>query len=86
MKKLIVVALLMSLNLYTMDCCPQNKPYKKYRDEILQTLDIDQEVYNDLKEIFKPFKRNRTNQPGCFTGLINAISRTITFNKRYLNQ
>lgn len=86
MKKLIVVALLMSLNLYTMDCCHDNKPYKKYRDQILQTLDIDQNEYNDLKEAFKPLKRNRTNFPGCFTGIARAMSRTITFHKRYLNQ
>jgi hypothetical protein len=81
MKKLIVVSLLMSLNLYTMEYFKnEDKPYKKYRNQILQTLDIDQHEYNELKKVIK--KRN----PGCFTGLSHALSTFINFKKQYDNK
>jgi predicted metal-binding transcription factor (methanogenesis marker protein 9) len=85
MKKLIVVTLLMSLNLYTMECCKDDKPYKKYRNQILQTLDIDQDDYNVIKDLLIPQKKYRKRQPSCFTGLSRAVSRALALSRNYIN-
>lgn len=77
MKSLFAVALLVNLNLYTMECFEkENKPshsinqrYTKYYNKLIST---------------KHAKKNK--QPGCFTRVYNEISRVITHNLQYLNQ
>lgn len=93
MKKIFAVALLLNLNLYTVERI--EKKLKKFRaEEYVKLIDMDEKEFydiitnttiNDLKKNIKKRKK-RTNQSDCLPCFDKYLSRMLTAAQNYLNE